>query len=127
MKRRETDYFIIDELGNYSLRQDWDSSIPENRIKEIKKARKVIKQFLKPNKHVNYNASSSYGLKHHIERHYNDYLSNNDCIIAMLLEGYKCREQQYQSNPHFNVSMKSIQALIKATKENQKERSSFRE
>lgn len=49
---------------------------------------KAIPHILKPRKTQNTRGMTSYGLKHYIEYHTGDYLTNGECILAMILLGY---------------------------------------
>lgn len=85
----------------------------EARINAI---RFIIRYRLKKRKTINHDVGTSYGLKHRIEEHkwaqiapLNGYVSNGECIYAMILEGYDV----YRSgvNAKFNVTSKSFESL----------------
>lgn len=49
---------------------------------------------------------SSYGLKHRIERAVNMYISNEACIAAFLLEGF--RKLRVDGGPNFIFNVKCV-------------------
>ena len=53
------------------------------------------------------NTISSYRLKHLLERHMNEYVSNEEMIVAMKQLGYK-HKRQTDLNVYFYVKEKSI-------------------
>lgn len=85
----------------------------ETRIDAI---RYIISGRLVKRKTINHDVGTSYGLKHRIEEHklaqrapLNGYVSNGECIYAMILEGFDV----YRSgvNAKFNVTSKSFESL----------------
>lgn len=70
---------------NFSKNTNWDYD-------DIKQALPIIEVIFEKRKHVNTKELCSYSLKHIIEGYkYPPYLSNGDCIVAMLMSGYKMR------------------------------------
>lgn len=67
--------------------------------------RPEIKKFFRKTKTFN-NDISSYGLKHVLERHIDNYVSNGELIYAMHLEGFKIKRDGI--NCFFNVSNTGI-------------------
>ncbi|MBJ2174182.1 hypothetical protein JBL43_08030 [Aureibaculum sp. A20] len=58
-----------------------------------------------------YRFATSYGLKHHIERRFGDYVSNGELIYAMHLEGFKIK--RLNINGLFNLSATSLKQFLK--------------
>jgi hypothetical protein len=51
---------------------------------------------------------TSYGLKHVAERALNFYISNDEFIEAMILEGFNAHYKCSKENSHFNISNKFL-------------------
>ena len=87
---------------------------------ELNAARDVIACYFRPISTIN-NDSSSYGLKHLVERYLQaetkgaiNYVSNGTLILAMYDAGFRIKRMDSSSpNCHFNVSKKSIHYLEK--------------
>lgn len=84
-----------------------------NRIEAI---RGIIRYGLEKRKTINHDIGTSYGLKHRVEEHsmamgepLNGYVSNGECIYAMILEGYEV--YRCGVNAKFNVTTKSFDSL----------------
>lgn len=60
-------------------------------------------------KTLGFTERTSYGLKHVFERKRGAYISNGCFIVGAILAGYKVSHGFY--NPHFNLSMKSIEKI----------------
>lgn len=89
-----------------------DNVIEDWGIDNINKLRLFIKGNLDKTKNFN-RQSTSYGLKHKIERKTDLYVSNGELIAAMILEGYKWDIDWSGINCNFNVSKKSVKKLDK--------------
>lgn len=57
--------------------------------------------------------SSSYGLKHYLERLIGEYVSNGEMIIAMLMLGFRFKMQPVKDSPncYFNLTNNDIKLL----------------
>lgn len=98
----------------YKGRRDFNPK--EFDIERVESIRGIIRGRLEKRKTINHNVGTSYGLKHRLENHamatdapLSGYVSNGECIYAMILEGYdvyKC-----PPNAKFNVTTKSFESL----------------
>lgn len=90
---KKSDQYFIDEFKNH---------------KKIELLRiEIRKYFVKTNTANKFH--SSYGLKHILEKHIGEYVSNGELIYAMHLEGFKIYRQDI--NCLFNVRETSIRQL----------------
>lgn len=113
-KMNEKEKLIGLGINGYAEGTDFDPNVfNEARINAI---RYIIRCKLEKRKTINHDVGTSYGLKHRIEEHkwaqcapLNGYVSNGECIYAMVLEGYDV----YRSgvNAKFNVTTKSFESL----------------
>ena len=55
--------------------------------------------------------TGSYGLKHTVENHQGEYISNGDLIVAMLLKGYDARFGKQTESMSVNCEFK-VKALV---------------
>lgn len=97
----------------------------------IDKIREIIRWFLTKTKNINYKSSTSYGLKHEIEdccyakgHPLNEYVSNGECIYAMILEGFDVQRPDGSMNCYFNLSLKS-ENLLRENTEHYKKRCGY--
>lgn len=64
---------------------------------------------------VFYTGNTSYGLKHVFERYTGCYIHNSDFIVAMSFAGFRVKEVFQSPNCFFNISKRSINAIIEVT------------
>lgn len=86
----------------------FDSSV-FNQTEKIENVRTEIRKYLTKIKGFN-KSRTSYGLKHVLERHIGEYVSNGELIYAMHLEGFKIQRENI--NCLFNFSTTSLRYLI---------------
>lgn len=65
-------------------------------------------EYVEPLKNVS-DHTHSYSYKHIVEHAIGDYVGNGEFILAALVCGFKCSDQY---NPSFNMSKKSVDALV---------------
>ncbi|WP_179353810.1 hypothetical protein [Winogradskyella vidalii] len=82
-------------------------------IQKIEKIRAEIKKYFTKTKSFNLKRSS-YGLKHELERHLGNYVTNGELIYAMYLEGYKIK--RCDINCYFNISSVGLKNLTISNK-----------
>lgn len=85
----------LQSIGDYKKRRD-DYKLFD--IARVQRAFLSVAFYLEPSRKWD---SGSYGLKHYIERQTDEYLTNGDLIVAMLLSGYKAKF--YGVNCEFKV------------------------
>lgn len=73
-------------------------TITENQLRRLE----IITQFIQDNFREGRGKSSSYGLKHLVERELQDYVSNGELMLCMLHCGYKVKDRQ-GPNLYFGV------------------------
>jgi hypothetical protein len=79
---------------------------------EIRKCIWWLQDFYKPNKSMK-NLSSSYGLKHLVEKYYDDYVSNGSFVTAAKYLRLKCREFKGDPNIYLPFSKKKLKEYNK--------------
>ena len=90
--------FKGEKVCKYEKRESWD-------YEDIKQAIPVINVLFEKRKTINTQNLWSYSLKHCVEKYKRyPYISNGDCIVAMLICGYKMRVSDH-INCEFNVKI----------------------
>ena len=95
----------------FGVKFDKDAFNPER----IDKIRNIIRMNIIPRKTINKNTSSSYNLKHIIERsiyaeqHGIGYIGNGELIYSMILEGYEV--ERNDNEVYFNITSRCVDNL----------------
>ncbi len=104
----ETNNLIgLESSGFTESTAEFDENIFSD-AEKINKIRSVIKIYFTKAEETNYD-SSSYGLKHILEKHLGFYVSNGELIYAMHLEDFKI--ERGKVNCFFNVGRTGIRLL----------------
>lgn len=75
--------------GSLCSVEQYDKEKKEHRLFDIKRIQKAFKCLDEVIAKTTVESVRSYGFKHVVERHQGEYITNGDCIIAMLLKNYK--------------------------------------
>lgn len=102
----------LDRSGFRDGTMKFDPSVFEN-LDKIEKIRTEIRKYFTKTTRKN-PKNTSYGLKHIMERHIGEYVSNGEFIYSMHLEGFKIFKENI--NCGFNVSKTGINLLANANK-----------
>ncbi|UAB82815.1 hypothetical protein INR75_11270 [Zunongwangia sp. SCSIO 43204] len=97
------------DLNGFSNNEEKFNQTIFSKTKKIDKLRSQIKKYFTKTKSFNLKRSS-YGLKHDLERHIDEYVANGELIYAMHLEGYKIKRDGI--NCYFNISSVGLKNLI---------------
>lgn len=95
----------------FGVKFDEDAFNPER----IDKIRNIIRMSIIPRKTINKNTSSSYNLKHIMERsiyaEHQDigYIGNGELIYSMILEGYEVERKE--NDVYFNITSGCVDRL----------------
>lgn len=96
----------LSSYGNHSSRESLASVERYNRDKEehrlfnVERVQRAFKCLDEVISNATVQSVGSYGFKHVVERHQNEYITNGDCIAAMLVKGYMA--DFGSENPHVN-------------------------
>lgn len=93
--RCEANSIKLSCYGNHASKETicsvekYDEEKKENRLFNIERIQKAFKCLDEVISKAALPSVGSYYFKHVVEKHQKDYITNGDCIVAMLLKGYK--------------------------------------
>lgn len=85
----------LSSYGNHASRETlssveiYDKEKKEHRLFDIARIQSAFRCLDEVISNATVQSVGSYGLKHVVERHQDKYITNGDCIVAMLVKGYK--------------------------------------
>ena len=106
MKKNDLTGLDLNGFNNQATNFDISNFKENGKIKSI---RREIKKYYTKTKGF-YKLRTSYGLKHDMEKHIGEYVSNGELIYAMHLEGFKIKRES--PNCLFNLSTTGMRLLM---------------
>lgn len=101
----------LSSYGNHSSRDSLASvetyyrDKHNHRLFDVERVQRAFKCLDEVTSNATVESVGSYGFKHVVERHQGEYITNGDCIAAMLVKGYIADfgSKYPEVNCHFNI------------------------
>lgn len=104
----------LSSYGNHASRESlasverYDTDKQNHKLFNVQRVQRAFKCLDEVIGKATVESISSYGLKHVVERHQDEYITNGDCIIAMIAKGYLADfgSESLHVNCRFNIANK---------------------